>query len=144
LSDGYLLFVHPSSPVNGTRGLGMQKQVSPQDMDRLERFFRRRQTVPRIDTCPFADPSVRTHLKERGYTPGQVLAVLYLEVGETREAPALPYGVAITRASSDQAGLWIRTTAQGFESTVEPSVATLDLLAGNFYAANSVPFWPPF
>lgn len=140
LNGGLLAFVHPSSPVNGGRGLALERPVSTDDLLHVEDFFAQRASPVRIEVCPLLDESLIGRLLNRGYERGDPLAVLYLPLSQLPPLPPYPDGVAITPARADQADLWISTTASGFDSCDEPGESTVTVLAGNYYAACSKPY----
>lgn len=140
LGGGLLAFVHPSSPVNGCRGLGLDRPVSTRDLSQVEDFFERRGSPARIDVCPLLDASLPGRLLDHGYERHDALAVLYLHLRQLPQLPPRPEGVVVGPARDSQADLWISTTASGFDSCEEPDQSTLMMLAGNYYASNSTPY----
>jgi hypothetical protein len=122
-------------PVNRAIGLGMHEPVTADDLEAIETFYNERRAETVIDLCPLADPSLLRLLQARGYTVRTWMSMLFLPLPSApiQTNPALK----VTRASADQAGLWLATSARGFDESDELSSATLRVLAPNFYAANA-------
>jgi predicted GNAT family acetyltransferase len=140
VAGGVLTFVHPSSPVNGARGLGLTGPLSENDLMQVEGFFGEHRSAVRIDVCPSLDSSLPGRLSDRGYRRRDSLAVLYRPLQPPLPLPPAAVEIQVTHASSDQGGLWISTTASGFDASDDPHDRTLSVLAGNFSAANSIPY----
>src|SRR5262245_59258057 len=71
------MFDGAGSPVTQTFGLGMFRPVTAADIDAIEDFFQSRGADVFHEVCPFADPSLFAHFKERGYAPVEFSNVLY-------------------------------------------------------------------
>ncbi|MGC8639124.1 MAG: GNAT family N-acetyltransferase [Isosphaeraceae bacterium] len=67
VGGGHAVFLGTGSPLSQAQGLGLDGQVSPHDLERLEQFFHDRHTQPRIEVCSMADPSLLVELSLRGY-----------------------------------------------------------------------------
>jgi GNAT superfamily N-acetyltransferase len=141
LAGGYLLYAGEGSPLNRAVGLGMDSPVSSADLVAVEAFYRSRNALPRVDLCPHAPPSLLEGLQEAGYTIERFSNISFCPLpAETASIETSP-AVRITLALPEQADLWLRTAAQGFEGVAEPSAGLLDLLAPNFYAEGAYPFF---
>jgi GNAT superfamily N-acetyltransferase len=140
VGDGYAIYAGDGSPVNGVRGLGMSRPVTPDDLLRVEQFFSSRSAIPRLDVCPFTDGSLIELLNARGLRLDTFYNILVRDLSGDRPAPSAN-GIDIRRATPDQADLWIRTTAQGFSGQDAPPQADLDILAPNFHSQDAVCFF---
>jgi hypothetical protein len=122
-------------PVNRAISLGMHGPVSENDLDVIEDFYALRHTDTVIDLCPLADASLLRALQGRGYALRGWMNMLFLPLPATLAGvnPAL----RVSRATPDQAELWIRTSARGFDETDDVAASTLRILAPNFYAENA-------
>lgn len=122
-------------PVNRAISLGMHGPVSEDDLEVIEDFYALRHTDTVIDLCPLADVSLLRALQGRGYTIRGWMSMLFLPL------PAMlanvNYTLRVSRAARDQADLWIRTSARGFDETDDVAASTLRTLAPNFYAQNA-------
>jgi hypothetical protein len=142
-SDGALLTIAGAPviyggagiPVNRAIGLGMHGPVTPDDLDAVEAFYNERRADTVIDLCPLADPSLLMLLQGRGYHLRNWMSMLFLP---------LPAALAmrnsdlqVTRATLEQADLWLATSARGFDESDEIASDTLHVLTPNFYAKNA-------
>jgi hypothetical protein len=122
-------------PVNRAIGLGMHGPVTEDDLDTIETFYNERRADIVIDLCPLAHPSLLTLLQTRGYYVRTWMSMLFLPLPS---APvALNPALRVTRATPDQADLWLATSARGFDESDEVASGTLRVLTPNFYAANA-------
>src|SRR5262245_56748950 len=72
----------PSSPVTQTFGLGIAKEPTADDFDRLEAFFGERGAPVNHEVSPLAHPATLALLNERGYRPCEFTSILFQELGE--------------------------------------------------------------
>lgn len=140
VGGGFAVYVGPGSPVSGACGLGLDGPVSSADMQTFEDFFLSRQEAPRLHLCPLADESLLARVRERGYRLDGFFSVLALHVAENFTPDPPPPGMTVLRAAPDEAGLWLRVSAQGFEESEEPPSEVYDILGPNFSAEESAPF----
>jgi len=141
LAGGYLIYTGDGMPINRAVGLGVHGPVTPADLDLAEQFYRRRNLPPRIDVCPLADGSLLELLRLRGYRLEKFYSVLLYPLSEPAALNPAPAGIRVSRAGPDDAELWLKTVAQGFEETDSPTQATLDILAPNFYTSHAACFF---
>jgi len=140
VGGGFAIFVAPGSPVNSACGVGLSGPVAGDEMDAVEEFFLSRQEAPRLHVCPLADESLIERVRSRGYRLDSFFSTLALHIPERFQAAPPPPGMAIARARPDEADLWLRVSAQGFDETDEPPAGVYDILGPNFSADGSVPF----
>jgi len=140
VGGGYAVFTGPAFPVNRAGGLGLNGPVSADDLARIEEFYRSRCAPPRVDLCPMADGSLLALLRERGYTVEGFMSVLWRPVVPLRPGELAPVpGVTVTRAGREEAELWLRTVAEGFEGG-DATPEMRSILAPNFYGERARPF----
>jgi GNAT superfamily N-acetyltransferase len=137
VAGGYGLFVAPGSPLNNARGVGLSGPVTPADLKSLEEFYASRGDSLRLHVCPLADPSLLALVRERGYRLRMFFSVLILPIPAGYQPDPLPEALRITRAGPEDADLWLRVSAQGFEEAEEPSPESLEILGPNFHAPES-------
>lgn len=122
-------------PVNRAIGLGMHGAVTADDLDTIENFYSERQAETVIDLCPLADPSLLRLLQTRGYYVRTWMSMLFLPL------PTMPIesnsALRVTRATPDQADLWLSTSVRGFDETDIVSRDSLRYLIPNFYSSNA-------
>ncbi len=104
-------------PANQIVGMGLYGEVTGDDMDRVEHFFRSRAVPSTIVLSPLADESLRTLLGERGYRIAEFNSVLIRRISEP-EPFTPPAGVVIERVTPETAKPWMRAIAQGFAQDI--------------------------
>lgn len=137
VGGGLAVFIAPSSPVNGAAGLGLERPVTPTDLDCIEAFFHQRSAAPQVQVCPLADPGLIEQLSARGYSISHFFSVLVRALPAGFQPEALAPGLEITRAEAKDADLWLATSASGFEGSEQISPETYEILSPNFYAPAS-------
>ncbi len=140
IAGGQLLYLSPGSPLNRAIGLGFERPVTAPDLAAIEEFYHSRQCEVRVDLCPLADPSLLYGLASRGYVLERFFNLLFTPLEKGFKVHNPPAGVRIERMTGEDAALWLRTTAQGFEETDQPGAEIFNILAPNFYAENAVCF----
>ena len=139
ICGGQAIFAGMNSPLNRVVGMGFDRPVNLNDLDWVEAFFASKNIVPRIDVCPLADPSLLDALRQKNYILEAFQNVLVYPLDRKQDFN-LPKGIEVYPSPPEEANLWILTTAQGFEGTDMPTQETLNVLAPNFFAANSTCF----
>jgi Acetyltransferase (GNAT) domain len=95
----YAMFDGPTSPVTQTFGLGIFQAPTPDDFDRLERFFFERGAPVDHEVSPQADPATVRLLAERGYRPFEFTSVMFRPVDTARAGDVGPWGLPDTTES---------------------------------------------
>lgn len=122
-------------PVNRAIGLGMHGPVTADDLDAIESFYNARHADTIIDLCPLAHPSLLSLLQTRGYYVRTWMSMLFMALPTT--PITLNPALRVTRATPNQADLWLATSARGFDESDEVAASTLRVLTPNFYAASA-------
>jgi len=113
LAGGYAVFAGANSPITQAVGVGLDGEVSPEEFDKLEEFYRRRNEPVRVETCPLADESVFQLYGKRGYRVTEFTNVMARPVeGITRFEPR--DHVKVEKVQPGQIDLWTLTVSQGF------------------------------
>jgi GNAT superfamily N-acetyltransferase len=133
----FAVYVAPDSPLNRASGLGLSGSVLAADLELLEAFYRVRGTPTRVDVCPLAHPSLIEVLRQRGYHLERCFNVLAMKLPVTTIEVD---GIDVRRAGPEEAELWLRTVAQGFDDSHLPSKSTLEINGPNFYSANALTY----
>jgi GNAT superfamily N-acetyltransferase len=133
----YAMFDGPSSPVTQTFGLGIVQAPTPDDFDKLERFFFERGAPTDHEVSPQADPAALRLLTERGYRPMEFTSVMFRPVGAratedvgTRglghyakranlsprvpQSPSPEPDLHVRVIGADQADVWAKTASAGW------------------------------
>lgn len=140
VGGGWVVLSGPGSPVHSACGLGLHGPLGEDDLNWIERLFRRAGEPPRIDLCPLAEPSFVQLLARRGYVVEEFRSMLTYDLTKHAGCLPVPDGVEVCQAGPELAELWIQTTAQGFSEQDVPPQQMLEVLAPNFYAHDGIPF----
>jgi GNAT superfamily N-acetyltransferase len=117
VAGGMAFFGGVTYPANQIVGMGLYGEVTGDDMDRVEHFFRSRAVPSTIVLSPLADESLRILLGERGYRIAEFNSVLIRRISEP-EPFTTPDGVVIERVTPETAKPWMRAIAQGFAQDI--------------------------
>lgn len=111
IAGGIALFTGVGSPLTHALGIGMNGPVLLSEMDRLEEFFRERESPCLIDLCAMADTTVIGAVMDRRYRIVELNNVMVrrLNAGETFESAP-----GIREIAPEEGDLWARTVLQGF------------------------------
>ena len=115
----------PQSPCTQTFALGLPHTPSPEDLDRIESFFRERQAPVLHEVSPMADLALIPLLTGRGYRPIEFTSVMYLPL-----EPRIPAAgdVRVRIAAPEEHALWARIAAEGWRDHVHLGDMLLDLM----------------
>jgi GNAT superfamily N-acetyltransferase len=136
---GQAIFAGINSPLNRVIGMGFERPVNMEDLECIEAFFATKNVTPRIDICPLTDKTLLEALRQNHYEIEAFQNILICPLSDEPHNQ-IPKNMEVRQASPEEAGVWILTTAQGFEETEVPSQETLDILAPNFHARNGICF----
>jgi GNAT superfamily N-acetyltransferase len=117
IAGGVTFFGGVTYPANQMVGMGLYGEVTANDLDRVERFFRSRGVPSTVVLSPLAHESLRNLLGERGYRIAEFNSVLLRRISP-REPFAPPPGIAIERVTPETARPWMRAIAQGFAQDI--------------------------
>jgi GNAT superfamily N-acetyltransferase len=140
LDQGYAVYSGAAFPVNRAKGQGFEGPVDGSLLEKIGQFYRDRAAVPRVSVCPLADPSWLELLSTGDYGLERFFSVLarsLLSDGDAADLAPSPY-VHVSIAGLKERDLWLRTVAQGFDGSDDPSPETLDILAPNFDSAHAM------
>jgi GNAT superfamily N-acetyltransferase len=113
IAGGVAFFGGPAFPANQIVGMGLYGEVAPDDVDRVEQFFRSRGVPSTVVVSPLADPALLAILGQRGYRIAEFNSVLIRRISAS-EPFAAPAGIGIERVSTETEALWRRAIARGF------------------------------
>jgi len=112
VAGGWMMYAGPQSPANHIIGMGLQGPVSKDEIDCVEDFYRRHQSICEVVVSPYADMSLPTQLGERGYriTEWNSVLVRKLESGQRFDIG----GLDIREVQPEAARPWAEVLARGF------------------------------
>ncbi|MGB8886332.1 MAG: GNAT family N-acetyltransferase [Candidatus Korobacteraceae bacterium] len=117
VAGGVAFFGGQDYPANQMVGMGLYGEVTAQDMDRVEHFFRSRGVPSTIVVSPLSDMSLPALLGERGYRVAEFNSVLIRRIS-AEEPFTAPAGIVIERATRRNVSSWTHTLAKGFSQEV--------------------------
>ncbi len=103
ICGGHMIFAGLGSPIGRATGLGLDREFTTQDLDRVEGFYRSHGAPSQVDLCPLHDPAVFEMVKERGYGIAELNNVLYRELHAGEKFPDAPAGFEIRRGRREEA-----------------------------------------
>jgi GNAT superfamily N-acetyltransferase len=137
VGGGQAAFGGAGSPLSHAVGVGMQGPVTETDLNRLEQFYRERDSVPIVDLCPLADPSLSELLGARGYRISEFNNVLIRPV---TASDAFEPSESLRRAAPEEADVWGRTVMTGFLEKDDATPAEIELACVLFGLSSGIPW----
>lgn len=107
ICGGHMIFAGLGSPIGRATGVGLDRQFTAEDLNRVEEFYRAHKAPSQVDLCPMHEPAVFEMFKERGYAIAELNNVLYRKLDADEKFPPAPAGCEIRRsrlAEADAAG----------------------------------------
>jgi len=129
LAAGVAVYAGPDASMSRALGLGMQRAVATEDMERVEEFFYAHRMPPRFELCPLADPSLLELLRTRRYCLEQFWNSLARPLAYQDQDADWHPSVEISRIRPQEEQLWLQTVAKGIVGHENPGSDVLELLA---------------
>ena len=120
VAGAYAMFDGVGSPLTQTFGLGLFQAVGTAEMDRLERFFRERDSAVFHEVSPLAHAGLVGLLNDRGYQPLEFTSVMFRPLHANLaplDAPPTRVSARVIRA--DECDAWTKTAAEGWSEFPE-------------------------
>lgn len=117
IAGGLAFFGGLTYPANQIVGMGLYGEVTADDMDRVEHFFRSRGVPSTVVVSPLADMSLPALLGERGYRIAEFNSVLIRRIN-SEEPFEPPPGIVIERVTLRTVSPWMQAIAKGFSAQV--------------------------
>jgi ribosomal protein S18 acetylase RimI-like enzyme len=103
ICGGHMIFAGLGSPIGRATGLGLDRALTAEDLNRVEQFYGSRNAPAQVDLCPLHDPGVFEMFKERGYGIAELNNVLYRRLDPKEDLPVAPAGCEIRRGRPEEA-----------------------------------------
>lgn len=120
IAGGHVMFAGLGSPIGHAAGLGLDCPFIPEDLDRVEEFYRRHQAPSQVDLTPLHEPAVFEMFKQRGYALAELNNVLWRQLEPWDEMPCCPPGVHIARGRPQEASTFAGILARCFHEYTNP------------------------
>lgn len=117
VAGGVAFYGGPKYPSNQMVGMGLYGEVTADDMDRVETFFRSRGVASTIVVSPLADMSLPRLLGQRGYGIAEFNSVLIRRINPDEPFHS-PAGLTIERVTPETISPWVQAVAEGFGQDV--------------------------
>ena len=117
IAGGVAFFGGTAYPANQVVGMGLYGEVTEEDMDRVEHFFRSRGVAATVVLSPLAHESLRALLGERGYHIAEFNSVLVRRIG-AQEPFTLPPDITLEWVTQETLKPWMYTIAAGFAQDI--------------------------
>lgn len=116
----YAMFDGAQSPLTQTFGLGVFEEITENDLEKLENFFKKHDAPVFHEVSPLADASLLELLNKRNYKPIELTSVLYLPLENADFSGALKNENLTTRIiEKGEENLWAQTSANGWSTEME-------------------------
>jgi GNAT superfamily N-acetyltransferase len=117
VAGAYVLYDGPDSPLTQTFGLGLFEPVEPDDLDRVESYFRDRGAPVYHEVSPLATAALGATLAERGYRPVEMSSVLFRPTGlPLPHSPSAESGIRVRELPDSESDAWARVLAEGWRA----------------------------
>jgi GNAT superfamily N-acetyltransferase len=116
ICGGWAVYCGVGSPATQALAVGMNGPIQDSELDRLEEFFRTRQSPVIIDLCTMADSSVQQLISERGYVVREISHVLACLPDQSENS--VPGG-KIAAVGAGEMQEWSRLVMRGFGAPEE-------------------------
>ena len=115
------MFDGPDSPLTQTFCLGLFSEVTTDDLEQLEAFFRERRALVNHEVSPLAGIPLAQLLVQRGYRPLEFTNVLFKAIGPDTEAPESDSALQVRVMEPGEEDLWSKISARGWaEHPINP------------------------
>jgi hypothetical protein len=114
LAGGVASYAGPGSPINKIIGIGLDEDLDPTALDRIEKAFFERGSAAQAEVSNLARPAVHALLTGRGYVLQGFENVLARALTDEDSQAALPPHIAVRRIGAHEATRLIHTMVAGF------------------------------
>jgi GNAT superfamily N-acetyltransferase len=103
ICGGHMVFAGLGSPIGRATGIGFDRAITSEDLDRIEAFYRERKAPAQVDLTPMHAPEIFEMFKRRGYAIAELNNVLYRSLDAAEKLALVPAGFEIRRSSQEEA-----------------------------------------
>jgi len=119
LAGACVAYSGPDVPLTCAIGLGTSSAVDTQDIAAIENFYESRKSPVRITISGRTHDGVNSLLASRGYEAGVPMENWWRPLTDIPGKP-VPDDIQVQPAANDDAELWVRTVAAGFQESDAP------------------------
>ena len=139
IGSGYAVFAGVDSPLSQSFGLGLDGEVSDDEVDELEAFFKDRGAAVNVEICNMADMGLIQKLIGRGYTVSEFSHVLVRPITPD-DAFDVEGDYTIRKVQDDEIDTFSRVVAEGFVESGMAQDALIEVFKVVFRQANCTCF----
>lgn len=103
ICGGHMVFAGLGSPIGRATGVGLDRPIMAEDLDRIEEFYKLHNAPAQVDLTPMHGPEVFELFKGRGYCIAELNNVLYRKLNADEEFPKAPPDCVIRRSYQEEA-----------------------------------------
>ncbi len=103
ICGGHVVFAGLGSPIGRATGVGLDRPLTAEHLDRIEQFYREHQAPSQVDLTPLHGPEVFEMVKERGYSIAELNNVLFRKLDPAENFPPPPPHCQIRRSPIEEA-----------------------------------------
>ena len=103
ICGGHMVFAGLGSPIGRATGIGFDRAITTEDLDRIEAFYRERKAPAQVDLTPMHAPEIFEMFKRRGYAIAELNNVLCRRLDAAEKLALVPAGFEIRRSSREEA-----------------------------------------
>ena len=140
ICGGHMVFAGLGSPVGRAVGMGLDRPLAGEDLDRIEAFYRAHAAPAQVDVCPLHDPGTMEIFKQRGYVMAELNNVLWRRLRTDEQLPPAPANVEFRRGREEEADAIADILARSFHDQVEVPEGFHQMLAPMFQFPGGVRF----
>lgn len=120
IAGAYVMFDGVESPSTQTIGLGLFDEITENDLEEIERFFKKHDAPVFHEISPMIELSLLKLLNDRGYQPVELSSVLYLSL-EEKEFSGAPRNENLTTRviEKGEEKLWAQASAEGWATEMK-------------------------
>lgn len=98
IGGGHMVFAGLGSPIGRATGVGLDRPLTVDDLNRIEQFYSQHKAPSQVDLTPMHDSAVFEMFKERGYGIAELNNVLYRKLDPEEKFPPHPAHCEIRRS----------------------------------------------
>lgn len=102
ICGGHMVFAGLGSPIGRATGVGLDRPLTAEDLDRIEQFYREHKAPSQVDLTPMHEPQVFEICKERGYAIAELNNVLFRKLDPEEAFPTPPTHCEIRRSHAEE------------------------------------------
>ncbi|HET7206455.1 MAG TPA: GNAT family N-acetyltransferase [Terriglobales bacterium] len=121
VGGGHAMFAGLGSPIGHAAGIGLDRPFTPEDLDRVEAFYRRHGAPSQVDLTPLHEPAIFEMFKQRGYAIAELNNVLWRQLEPLDREQSYSAGVSFRRGRAEESRQFAAILARCFQEYMNPA-----------------------